>query len=286
MNPFNIDVRKIILILLLLPLPLISINMEQKPFASNWVSQPLVLLSTSVQELFYGFSEGVRGTTAMYVNLINIKKQSEKVGSKNQELETRLQQLSDLEVENSRLKSLLDFKQNTKMEMRSAQVIGVDLITDHKTITINKGSQDGLKTGQAVISVQGVLGYVFRPSLHSSQVMLITDRYAVVDGIVQRTRARGIVEGKNSTACVLKYVERSEDVKAGDLVVTGGLDNIFPKGFPIAVVENVERKTFSVSLKVDLKPVADPYKAEEVFVITNANQEDFGTRFSASTVHE
>lgn len=286
MNPFNFDVRKIILILLLLPLPLISINMEQKPFASNWVSQPLVLLSTSAQEIFYGFSEGVRGTTAMYINLINIKKQSEKVTSKNQELETRLQKLSDLEIENSRLKTLLDFKQNTKMEMKSAQVIGLDLMTDHKTITINKGSQDGLKTGQAVISAQGVLGYVFRPSLRSSQVMLITDRYAVVDGIVQRTRARGIVEGKNSSACVLKYVERSEDVKPGDLVVTGGLDNIFPKGFPIAIVENVERKTFSVSLKVDLKPVADPYKVEEVFVITNAAQEDFGTRFSASAVRE
>src|SRR5690606_32144727 len=134
-----------------------------------------------------------------------------------------------------------------------------------------------------VISVQGVLGYIFRPSLHSSQVMLISDRYAVVDGIVQRTRARGIVEGKNATSCVLKYVERSEDVKPGDLVVTGGLDNIFPKGFPIAVVESVERKTFSVSLKVDLKPVADPYKVEEVFVIMDAAFEDFGTRFSASS---
>jgi rod shape-determining protein MreC len=282
LNPFNFDVRKIILILLLLPLPLISINMEQKPFSNNWVSQPLVLLSTSVQQVFYGFSEGVRGTAALYLNLVGIKKQSEEIKSKNQELEARLQQLSDLEIENSRLKSLLDFKQNTKMEIKAAQVIGRDLVTDHNTITINKGTQQGLKTGQAVISVQGVLGYVFRPSVHSSQVMLITDRYAVVDGIVQRTRARGIVEGKNSSSCVLKYVERSEDVKPGDLVVTGGLDNIFPKGFPIAVVESVERKTFSVSLKVDLKPVADPYKVEEVFVITNAGQEDFGTRFSAS----
>lgn len=286
MNPFNFDVRKIILILLLLPLPLISINMEQKPFTSNWVSQPLVLLSTSVQELFYGFSAGIQGTTAMYLNLISIKKNSETLASKNKELEARLQQFSDLEVENGRLKSLLDFKQNTKMEMKSAQVIGLDLMTDHKTLSINKGTEDGLKTGQAVVSAQGVLGYVFRPSLKSSQVMLITDRYAVVDGIVQRTRARGIVEGKNSSACVLKYVERSEDVKEGDLVVTGGLDNIFPKGFPIAIVERVERKTFSVSLKVDLKPVADPYKVEEVFIIINAGQEDFGARFSVSTVQE
>jgi rod shape-determining protein MreC len=284
LNPFNFDLRKILLILLLLPLPLISINMEQKPFSENWISQPHVLLATSVQQLFYGFSEGVRGTTALYLNLVGIKKHNEELKSKNLELEARLRQMADLEIENSRLKTLLEFKQASKMEMKSAQVIGRDLVADHNTITINKGTQDGLKSGQAVISVDGVLGYVFRPSLHSSQVMLVTDRYAVVDGIVQRTRARGIVEGKNSTSCVLKYVERSEDVKPGDIVVTGGLDNIFPKGFPIAVVENVERKTFSVSLKVDLKPVADPYKVEEVFVIMNANQVDFGTRFSSTLV--
>lgn len=110
--------------------------------------------------------------------------------------------------------------------------------------------------------------------------MLITDRYAVVDGIVQRTRAHGIVEGKSQSSCALKYVERTEDVNEGDLVVTGGLDNIFPKGFPVAIVESVERKTFSVSLKVDLRPVVDPYKVEEVFIITDSAKEDFGDKFA------
>jgi DNA-binding CsgD family transcriptional regulator len=113
--------------------------------------------------------------------------------------------------------------------------------------------------------------------------MLITDRYAVVDGIVQRTRAHGIVEGKSQSSCALKYVERTEDVKEGDLVVTGGLDNIFPKGFPVAIVESVERKTFSVSLKVDLRPVVDPYKVEEVFIITDSAKEDFGDKFAPVT---
>jgi rod shape-determining protein MreC len=283
LNPFNFDLRKVIMLLLLLPLPLISINMEQKPFSSNWMAQPFSLLATSIQQVFYGFSEGVRGTTALYLNLIGLKRQSAELKSKNQELAARLQQMSEFEIENARLKNLLEFKQATKMEMKAAQVIARDLVTDHKTITINKGSADGLKSGMPVISVDGVLGYVFRPTMHSSHVMLIIDRYAVVTGIVQRTRARGIVEGRSqSNLCSLKYVERSEDVKPGDIVVTDGLDNIFPKGFPIAVVESVERKTFSVSLRVDLKPIADPHKTEEVFVITNANQEDLGSRFSAS----
>ncbi len=151
---------------------------------------------------------------------------------------------------------------------------------DHNTVTINKGSTDGLKAGQAVITTGGVLGYIFKPEPFTAHVMLLTDRYAVVDGIVQRTRAHGIVEGKSQYGCSLKYVEKTEDVKEGDLVVTGGLDNIFPKGFPVAIVESVERKTFSVSLKVDLRPVVDPYKVEEVFVVLQAANEDFGDKYA------
>ena len=102
----------------------------------------------------------------------------------------------------------------------------------------------------------------------------MTDRYAVIDGVIQRSRAHGIVEGKGKTGAVLKYVERTEDVRPGDLVVTGGLDNIFPKGFPIAIVESAEKKQISVSLKVDLKPLVDSDKVEEVFVVLNAKNQD------------
>lgn len=216
----------------------------------------------------------------MYVDLINIKKQSEDLHSANNELQARLEKMNELSLENDRLRELLSFKQQTKMSLTSAQVIGRDLVIDHNTITINKGTQDGIKAGQAVVTTGGVLGYIFKPEPFTAHVMLITDRYAVVDGIVQRTRAHGIVEGKSQNGCALKYVERTEDVKQGDLVVTGGLDNIFPKGFPVAIVESVERKTFSVSLKVDLRPVVDPYKVEEVFVVVDAAKEDFGDKYA------
>lgn len=273
MNFFNFDLKKIIFIIAILALPLLSINTEQKPMADTWYSQPFTFLASFFQESFFNFTDGVRATTGLYVNLINIKKNSEDVHHRNNELTTRLEVMKELQIENDRLKSLLQFKTAQKMELVAAQIIGRDLLADHNTVTINKGEADGLKHGQAVITLGGALGYVFRPTIHAAHVMLITDRYSVVDGIVQRTRAHGIVEGKQDN-CSLKYVERTEDVKAGDLVVTGGLDNIFPKGFPVAVVEAVERKTFSVSLKVDLRPVVDPNKVEEVFVVTNANNID------------
>ncbi len=282
MNFFNFDLKKLIMLAIVLILPLISINMQQQQQDSNWLSKPFVFVASLVEEGFYGFSTGVKHTTSLYMNIVGVKKDSELTKSHNQELQTRLEGLNELQLENDRLKGLLDFKQSTKMDLIAAQIVGRDLIVDHNTVTINKGTMNGIKSGQAVITINGVLGYIFKPSLYTSHVMLITDRYAVVDGVVQRTRARGIVEGKNQGECWLKYVEKTEDVKEGDLVVTGGLDNIFPKGFPVAIVESVERKTFSVSLKVDLKPAVDANKVEEVFVVKNAAQEDLTERFTTA----
>ena len=282
MNFFSFDLKKFILGLIILALPLMSINMEQKNNDEQWLVQPFQLLASSVEEVFFAFSSGVKETTALYVNLIDIKKDSARLHLHNQELLTRLQSMEELSHENNRLRQLLDFKQSTKMELRAAQIIGRDLLTDHNTVTINKGEEDGLKAGMAVITTQGVLGYVYKTMRFSAHVMLVTDRYAVVDGVIQRTRSHAIVEGKSAGACVLKYVENAEDVKEGDLIVTGGLDNIFPKGFPIAVVESVERKTYSVSLKIDLRPVVDPYKVEEVFIVFNANNEDLNPVVTAA----
>lgn len=274
LNFLNIDLKKILFFLLVIGLPLLSINMEQKSRESQWFSEPRQFLTSWTVNLFDGFSRGVRDTTALYLNLIGIKKENDSLLRQNEELAARLETLKELQLENDRLRGLLDFKQQTKMDLIAAQVIGRDLVPDHSTVTINKGLNHGLKNGQAVITLGGVLGYVFKPAATTANVMLLTDRYAVVDGVVQRTRAHGIVEGKAGNGCTLKYVERTEDVKEGDLVVTGGLDNILPKGFPVAIVESVERKTFSVSLRVELRPVADPSKTEEVFVVTNARDVD------------
>jgi rod shape-determining protein MreC len=208
---------------------------------------------------------------------LNIKGQNAVLKKENNELKTRLEQLTENQNELMRLRTLLDFQKNTKMDLVPAQVIGRDLVPDHNTITINKGTKHGLTTGQAVLTVSGAVGYVFKPQLYTSHVMLITDRYSVVDALIQKTRAHGIVEGRSSKkdSCVLQYVERTEDVKPGDLIVTGGLDNIFPKGFPLGVVTNVERKTKSASLVIDIKPVVDANKVEEVFIVKQAALEDF-----------
>ena len=286
MNFLNFNFRKAIILILVLSLPLISINMEQKKVQNTWFTEPFSFLAESVQSMFAGLSRGVRLTTSEYLNLIRIKTHNADLQKENDELKTRLNQFAENQNELERLRTLLDFQKNTKMELVPAQVVGRDLVPDHNTITINKGTKHGLKSGQAVLTVSGAVGYIFKPQLYTSHVMLISDRYSVVDALIQKTRAHGIVEGKSKELCILQYVERTEDVKAGDLIVTGGLDNIFPKGFPLGVVTNVERKTKSASLVIDLKPVVDANKVEEVFIVMHAALEDFSQKTTDVTATE
>ncbi len=282
MNWFNFDLRKAAAWLMAALLPLVSINMQQRPASQPWFDQPFSLMAGLVQDGFFSFSDGVRGTTALYLNLINIKRKNQQLVESNQSLQAQLLEMNELRQENDRLAKLLDFQAQTKMQMIAARVISRDLLTDHATIRLDKGTHHGLKAGQAVISTEGVVGYIFRPGAFTSQVLLITDRYSVIDGVVARSRARGIAEGKGPDALTFRYVDKSEDIQKGDLIVTSSIDNIFPKGFPVAVVEEVENKQYAASLRVELKPVVDPDKLEEVFVITNAAQEDLSARVAGA----
>jgi rod shape-determining protein MreC len=280
MNWLNFDLRKAITTAILIVLPLISINTQQSPSRTGWYDKPFSFISGLIENGFFSFSDGVRGTTKMYLDLIDLKVESKNLKIENQSLKAQILAMDELRKENERLSQLLAFKHKAKMELISARVMSKDLFSDHQTLRIDKGKSHGLKAGMAVITTEGVVGHIFRPEAFTSHILLIHDRYSVVDGLVARSRSRGIVEGKSKSSLQLRYVEKSEDVKKDDIIVTSGIDNIFPKGFPVAIVENVENKAFAVSLKVDLRPLVDPDKVEEVFIIANANQQDMSDRIT------
>src|SRR5690606_42055969 len=91
----------------------------------------------------------------------------------------------------------------------------------------------------------------------------------------QRSRARGIVHGMTKDTCVLSHLQRNDDVQIGDIVVTSGLDNVFPKGFPIGTVTAVKNDQYGLGQEVTLQPVVNASNLEEVFVVRNTNNRDF-----------
>ncbi|MGE3683220.1 MAG: rod shape-determining protein MreC [Bdellovibrionales bacterium] len=277
MNFFTFDLRKVFLVITLIVLPLVAINMQRKSEEELWFTRPFSFAGSLIQQGFASFSSGVRGTTAMYLDLIGIKRENEALRNQLAELNAQLGAMTELKLENERLGQLLGFKQATKMDLLAARVIGRDLLPDHKTITVDRGLVHGVQKNMAALTIGGVIGYTFRVEKDSSQILLLTDTYAVIDAIVQRSRARGLVEGMSRNTCRLRHLKRSDDVRVGDLVVTSGLFNIFPKGFPIGTVTSIDKSRYGMTQDVEIKPAVEPLNLEELFIVLNANHQDLST---------
>lgn len=273
MNFFTFDVRKVFLTIVVVVVPLLAVNMQRKTEEELWFTKPFTWSAGMVQMAYSSFSSGVRGTTAMYLNLIDIKVENQKLQQQNAELRAQLGSMTELKMENERLNNLLGFKQASSLKLLAARVVGHDLLPDHHTITIDRGTEQGVKKNMATITTGGVVGYIYRAEADTSQILLLTDSYAVIDAIVQRSRARGLVEGTGRLSAQLRHLKRSDDVQVGDLIVTSGLFNIFPKGFPVGMVSSIDKSRYGMTQDVDIKPVVDPMNLEELFVVLNTHGE-------------
>ena len=280
MNFFAFDIRKALIVLIVIALPLLSINMKRSPGEEPWYRKPFSATVGVAQAGYSGFTSGVRGTTSMYLNLIGVKRRNQTLLKENEELRTDLAALTELRLENERLAKLLDFRHSTKMQLLAAKVIARDLTPDHYTVSINRGRNQGVSKLQGVITVEGVVGYVSKVEADSALILVLTDRSAAVDGLVQRTRARGVISGgKEQTNCRLRYLARANDAAPGDMIVTSGIQGYFPKGFPIGRLVSVKQTDFGISPEAEVTPIVNPNNLEEVFVVLDAAHEDFTERF-------
>lgn len=274
---FQFDIKKLAIIALLIILPLFSISLL-KPGDQLWIFRPFSKLIGFTQSVFVGFTESIQTTTDTYVDLIGTNKEIEKLKKENARLKAKVLSYDEIVLEQKRLATILDFQEQAPYKVAPAQVIGIDLFAERSGIRINKGYEDGVKKGDAVITKDAVVGYILDAHAKSSIVLVLTDRYAVIDAVLQSSRARGIVEGSGVDLCILKYLQRSDEVNVGDLVVTSGLDNIFPKGLPIAKVKRVQRKKSEITPYVELTPLIDVTRLDEVFVVlkvdNNKDKED------------
>ncbi|RZB37033.1 MAG: rod shape-determining protein MreC [Desulfobacteraceae bacterium Eth-SRB2] len=181
----------------------------------------------------------------------------------------------ELKLSNNRLRSLLNFQKTITDKVISAEVIGKDSSPWFNTIMIDKGKDDGVKKGAAVVIPEGIVGQVAEVSTNYSKVLLIIDHNSAVDALVQRTRARGIIKGSSSDRCLFKYVLRKKGVSVGDTVVSSGLDGVFLKGLPVGHVSGVIKPFSGIFQEVSVTPYVDFEKLEEVLVVLNPRKDKF-----------
>lgn len=186
----------------------------------------------------------------------------------------RLQKFNALEIENVRLRALLEARPQDRDRVRVAEIMSVDANPYSHSLVINVGTQGGAFDGQALIDADGVVGQVIKAGLMTSQAMLISDTDHALPVVVNRNGLSTIVVGAGTIDRLeLPFVVNNADIRVGDLLVTSGLGGAFPAGYPVAIVDTVTRLPHEPYAEVTATPAASLGQVREVMLIFSANQQ-------------
>ena len=221
---------------------------------------------SEVQRTLSGGVGGVRHVWGSYVGLRHVKAENEELKRQLAAAEIALQEQRALADRARGLQKLLELRDHLELGTTGAEIIGSSASPDFRTLTIDKGTRDGVRPDMAVIAPAGIVGRVVVPSARSAKVQLLIDRNAAAAVIVERSRAQGVVVGGDNDRLQMQYVSEASDVAVGDLVVTSGIDTIYPKGLVVGKVETVE-KNGPAFKRIVVKPAVDFSQIEEVLIV-------------------
>lgn len=182
----------------------------------------------------------------------------------------RANQVEELELENQRLRKLLDLTPRLTATFHAAQVIYDAADPYTRKVIIDKGLAHQMAVGSPVLDETGVIGQITRVYPLVSEVTLVTDRDHAIPVLNARTGARGVAFGDTSShadALELRYMAANADVAVGDLLTTSGVDGVYPPGLPVARVEKVERRVDAVFARIYCVPLGLVSGAEHVVVL-------------------
>ncbi len=209
----------------------------------------------------------VSGAWNRYLFLVGLEEENRELKKKIAALQGDVAHYREMSLEGNRLKRVLSLEDSTIFPTVAARVIGNEGSSPFRTIMVNKGTSDGIRDGQPAIAPDGVVGRVIECSWNYSKILLVTDYNSNIDALVQGSRAQGILQGGGHRLSRLKYVQRTEEVKAGEAVVTSGLGGIFPKGLMLGTVVRADKKDPGLFQTIEVVPSVDFSKIEEVLVL-------------------
>lgn len=182
----------------------------------------------------------------------------------------QLQQLLALKAENEYLRKLLETPQRNKSKATLAKIISVPRDPFNRKITLNKGTQDNIQSGQIVVDDLGVVGQITRSYPWHSEVTLITDKNHSVPVQVVRNGIRSITSGTGKYRTLeLYYMANNIDIQNGDVLVTSGIDGVYPPGLPVALVSKIKRNNASHAFaRIVCTPIAGVDRNRQVLILS------------------
>lgn len=259
--------------LLVCSLLLVSVSIRAQPYRDP-VGRLLLDALAPFQVVFSWIGRGTGRLWSDYVDVVGARHEADQLRARVAALEGQLARLSEIERENQRLGALLGFREQVPAAAYGARIIARDPGPSSTTLTIDRGARDGVTRGMAVVAPEGVVGRVAEVSHTASRVALVTDHNSGIDAIVDRSRARGVVQGSSDGGCSMNYLNRDADVKVGDRVLTSGLDGVFPKGMVIGEVVEIGHRHRGLLQSARLSPSAALDRLEEVLLIAPGGAAD------------
>lgn len=205
-----------------------------------------------------------------YIFLVGLEENNKRLKEQNARLMEELIKYREGYREGMRLRQILKLRDSFPYATLPARVVGRNPSSIFKMILIDRGESDGLHAGMPVMAVPGLVGRILETSWNVSRVLLVIDENSNIDALLQDSRGQGMLQGAAAAGCNLKYVAKTLEVKVGDVVVSSGLEGIFPKGLPLGVVRAVDKKDADLFQKISVSPLVNPAGLEEVLVIMNA----------------
>lgn len=224
---------------------------------------PISYHATGAGEAVSGFVSTVNGIGSLRQT---VEQQSDEI----ERLNFQLVRMRDLERENEDLRNLLGFKRvQPNLQLIPVRMLGADSTGLVDTVSIDKGSQDGVKEDMGVITWRGLAGRVIEVRPNSASVLLVTDVSSSIAGHVQdsTSRARGIVSGRKEGDLIMKHILQQELIQTGDLVTTLGVGGTLPEGLPVGRVLRVQKRNIEMFQEAILEPMVDTQKLDRLYVI-------------------
>ncbi|ULQ59989.1 rod shape-determining protein MreC [Brucepastera parasyntrophica] len=232
--------------------------------------------------LMSGVQKGVYSVTSFFTGTVSAIKELSELKTKYNELIVRLEDYellqrsnADIRAENEKLKELLGFSDSLPQKNIPAEIIGRDPNNLYSGITINRGSRHGIRKNMPVVSFQGsntgLVGKVVQVGRSTSLIMPIYDYQSYVSTRLETSRFDGLINGQGNpdATLIMKYVKKRarEEMVIGEMVLTSGENNNFPKDIPVGFVSGIRGIDYETSLELDIEPIIDFSRLENVFVL-------------------
>jgi rod shape-determining protein MreC len=212
-------------------------------------------------------SNYVGGFWEKYIALLHVSEENKQLRLELLQYKTANIEYREAVATNVRLQKLLELKESLPPPTLTAEIVGKDPSLWFRTLTINRGSSDGVQKGMPVVTVAGVVGQVLTSSPNYSKVLLATDPNSAIDVITQKTRVQGIVKGLGRDAFGLHYVLKSAEVEKSDYVLTSGLGGVFPKGLMVGTVSGIKKSRRGMFQSIEIEPAVDFAQLEYLIII-------------------